>query len=146
MCEAPSGPFRQIGPVPFSTGTAQPPAPLVFDYGVALTRCLDKPDLLQQIVEFFFNDADTLLPQMRAALEKGDLVEVGRLGHRMKGTLVHLGAEAAIAAARRVEQFMLHAGQQAAAEEAVGAFRRECEVLIQAVSPHRSTAPSAERL
>ena len=49
---------------------------------------------------------------MRAALQKGDLVEVGRLGHRLKGTIAHIGAEAAREAAERVERFMLHAANK----------------------------------
>ena len=58
----------------------------VFDPELALKRCLNKPDLLQEMIGFFFKDADNFLPQMRAALQKGDLAEVGRLGHRLKGT------------------------------------------------------------
>ena len=77
------------------------------------------------MIGFFFKDADKLLPQMRAALQTGDLTEVGRLGHRMKGSLVHLGAVAARQAAQQVERFMLYAGEQAEADEAVMAFERE---------------------
>ena len=82
-----------------------PPAAAVFDPELALKRCLNKPDLLQEMIAFFFKDADNFLPQMRAALQKGDLAEVGRLGHRLKGTVTHIGAEAAREAALRVEQF-----------------------------------------
>ena len=42
------------------------------------------------MIQCFFDEVDNLLPKMRAALEKGDLEEVGRLGHRMKGTVVYL--------------------------------------------------------
>ena len=42
--------------------------------------------MVREMIECFFEEVDSLLPQMRAALQKGDLVEVGRLGHRMKGT------------------------------------------------------------
>ena len=91
------------------------------------------------MIGFFFKDADSLLPQMRAALQKGDLAEVGRLGHRLKGSIVHVGAEAAREAASRVERFMLHAGEQAEAEEAVTAFERECEVLRVALTEYQAT-------
>jgi CheY-like chemotaxis protein len=125
--------------------TSSPPEPTsprtaaVFDPELALKRCLDKPDLLQEMISFFFKDADSLLPQMRAALEKGDLVEVGRLGHRLKGTVTHVGAAAAREASLRVERFMLHAGEQAEAEEAVRALERECEVLRAALTEYQST-------
>ena len=72
------------------TEPMSPPAAAVFDPELALKRCLNKRDLLRQMIAFFFKDADNFLPQMRAALQKGDLVEVGRLGHRLKGTVAHV--------------------------------------------------------
>ena len=61
--------------------------------------------MVWEMIQFFFDEVDKLFLQMRAALEKGDLMEVGRLGHRMKGTVVYLGAEPAKQAALRVERF-----------------------------------------
>ena len=121
------------------TEPTSPLASAVFDPELALKRCLNKPDLLQEMIGFFFTDSDGLLPQMRAALQKGDLAEVGRLGHRLKGTVTHVGAEAAREAALSVEGFMLHAGEQAEAEEAVSAFERECEVLRAALTEYQAT-------
>ena len=48
--------------------------------------------MLREMIQCFCEELHSVFPQMRAALEKGDLVEVGRLGHRMKGTVVYLGA------------------------------------------------------
>ena len=76
---------------------------------------------------------------MRAAVEKGDLKEVGRLGHRLKGTLGHIAAESAREAAERVEHFLLHAGEQADAEEAVRAFEQECETLRAVLIEYQAT-------
>ena len=121
-------------------GPSIPPAAAVFDPELALKRCLNKPNLLQEMIAFFFQDTDSLLPQIRTALQKGDLVEVGRLGHRMKGTVIHVGAEAATEAATRVEHFMMHAGEPPEAEEAVRALERECEVLKAALTEHQATA------
>ncbi len=115
------------------------PATTVFEPVIALKRCFNKQDLLREMIAYFFKDADNLRPQMRAALQKGDLTEVGRLGHRMKGTLVHLGAVAASEAVQRVERFMLYAGEQAEAEDAVSAFERECEVLRAVLTEYRAT-------
>ena len=67
---------------------------LVFNPEEALTRCFNSQDMVREMIQCFFDEVDNLFPQMRAALEKGDLVEVGRLGHRMKGTVVYLGARA----------------------------------------------------
>jgi HPt (histidine-containing phosphotransfer) domain-containing protein len=91
------------------------------------------------MIAFFFQDADTLLPQLRAALQNGDLTEVGRLGHRLKGTLSHIAADSASEAAERVEGFLLHAGEHAEAEEAVHALVRECEVLRAVLTEYLAT-------
>ena len=116
---------------------ALPAAATVFDPAVALEKCLNNRQLLGQIINFFFKDADTLLPRIHAALQAGDLREVGRLGHRLKGTLLHLGAEPAKEAARRVEQLMLHGGKPAEGRSRHGTQYRQCDRLKQALAPHR---------
>jgi hypothetical protein len=80
---------------------------------------------------------------MRAALQKGDLEEVGHLGHRMKGTVVYLGAQPAKEAALRVERFCKSSGGTASeAEEAINAFEHECIALKAALSRHPLAAES----
>jgi HPt (histidine-containing phosphotransfer) domain-containing protein len=116
------------------TDRVSSPAAAIFDPELALKQCLNKPDLLQQMIAFFFKDADNYLPQMRVALAKGDLPEVGRLGHQLKGTLGHIAAEQAREAAERVEHYLLHAGEQAEAGEAVRALEYQCEVLKMALT------------
>ena len=114
---------------------------VVFDPEVALARCCDSQDLLRDMIQCFFDDVENLFPQMRAALEKGDLVEVGRLGHRMKGTLVYLGARPAEEAALGVERFCnSNGGTPAEAEEAVNALEHECLALES--RPGRASAGS----
>ena len=77
-----------------SARTSQLESP-VFDVQAALNRCLGTPDLLAQMIGFFLNDVDILLPQIRAALQQSDLAEVGRLAHKLKNTMTHLAAERA---------------------------------------------------
>ena len=77
------------------TQSADSSVAAIFDPAAALKRCLGKHDLLAQMIQFFFDDIDKLLPQIRIAAEQGDLTEVGRLGHRLKGTITHLAAESA---------------------------------------------------
>ena len=120
--------------------TAEPAPSAVFDPELALKRCFNKPKIVREMIAGFFAEAASLLPQMRAALEEGALQEVGRLGHRLKGTIVHLGAEAAEEAALRVEQFHLSGGEAAEAEEAVNALEYQCEVLKAALTEHPLTA------
>ena len=92
------------------------------------------------MIQCFFQEQGDLLPQMRTALERGDLEEVGRLGHRMKGTVVYLGAQAAKEAALRVERFCKSSGGTAEeaeeAEEAIDELERACQALAAALQPH----------
>ena len=64
--------------------------PPVFNPEEALTRCFNSANMVREMAQCFQDEVTNLFPQMRAALEKGDLVEVGRLGHRIKGTVVYL--------------------------------------------------------
>jgi hypothetical protein len=93
--------------------------------------------MVREMILCFFDEVDKSFPQMRAALEKGDLVEVGLLGHRMKVTVVYLGAEPAKQATLRVERFCKSGGGTASkAEEAVNALDHECILLKAALKAH----------
>jgi PAS domain S-box-containing protein len=115
------------------------PAVVVFNPELALARCFNSQNMVREMVQSFLDEADNSLPQMRAALEKGELVEVGRLGHRMKGTLVYIGAEPAKEAVRRVERLCQPGdGAPADAEEAVNALQQECEALRAALVAYQA--------
>jgi two-component system sensor histidine kinase/response regulator len=117
----------------------------VFDPEEAITRCFNSRDMAREMIQCFFDEVDILFPQMRAALEKGDLVEVGRLGHRMKGTVVYLGAEPAKHAALGVERFCKSCGGTSAeAEDAVNALEHECAVLKAALTGHPLAAETTQ--
>ena len=120
--------------------TAATPAAVVFDPELALSRCCDSQNMVREMIECFWDDVDNMLPQMRVSLEKGDLLEIGRLGHRMKGTLVYLGAIPAEGAALRVERFCKSSGgTPSEAEEAINTLEQECLVLKAALSEHPLT-------
>jgi HPt (histidine-containing phosphotransfer) domain-containing protein len=93
--------------------------------------------MVREMIQCYCDEVDNLFPQMRAAVDKGDLVELGRLGHRMKGTVVYLGAQSALEAALCVERFY-HAGDgtPSEAEEAINALERECLALRTALVKH----------
>lgn len=118
-----------------------PPSAVVFDPELALSRCADSPEMVRKMIQYFFDEVDNLLPQMRGSLAQGNLVEVGRRGHRMKGTVSYLAAEPATRAAQRVEQFCeFIGGTPADAEEAINTLQRECLVLKAALTKHLRTA------
>ena len=98
--------------------------------------------MVREMIQCFLDEVDNLFPQMRAALEKGDLVEVGRLGHRMKGTVVYLGADRAKQAALRVESFERYGCRTNEAEEAIGILEQECKLLAEALTEYRASSGS----
>jgi HPt (histidine-containing phosphotransfer) domain-containing protein len=110
----------------------------VFNEHDALERCFRSRKMLQQMIQCFFKDFDTLLPRLRAAAQAGDLTEVGRLGHRLKGTVVYLGADSAVEAAVAVERFERFPGKPAEAKAAVTEFAAACEALKAALVELRS--------
>jgi HPt (histidine-containing phosphotransfer) domain-containing protein len=125
--------------------TANTTTAVLFDPGEALTQCCNSPEMLREMILCFFDDVNEVLPQMRAALAKGDLVEVGRLGHRLKGTLVYLGAEPAKEAALGVERFSTSIGETAsAAEEAINTLEHECIALKAVLSEHPLAAEPSQ--
>ncbi|MEJ2081945.1 MAG: ATP-binding protein [Acidobacteriota bacterium] len=116
----------------------------VFDPEEALARCYGRQEMLRDMIQFFFVERESLFPQMWAALEKGELGEVGRLGHRLKGTLVYLGARPAVQAALRVERLAkLDNGTESESGEAIQALEHESLVLKEALSAHSLTGSPA---
>ncbi len=101
----------------------------VFDEAAAIRLCFGRQEMFQTMVRSFFDDVDKLLPEMRAALARGDLTRLGELGHRLKGTVAYLGARRATAAALRVEQLGRQGGRASDAEEVVDLLYSECDAL-----------------
>ena len=82
------------------SGDPQP----IFDHVEAIRQCQGKQHLFQEVVGFFFDDVDPLLERIRQASQRGDTAELAAAAHRLKGTLVYLGAAPALDAVRRVER------------------------------------------
>jgi CheY-like chemotaxis protein/HPt (histidine-containing phosphotransfer) domain-containing protein len=118
---------------------------VIFNPEEALSRCFNSRDMVREMIQCFFDEVDNVFPQMRAALEKGELVEVGRLGHRMKGTVVYLGAQPAKEAALCVERFCNSSlGTPSEAHQAINALEHECLMLKAALSAHPLAAEAKE--
>jgi PAS domain S-box-containing protein len=115
------------------------PCPLapIFNPEEAIARCFNSKKMAREMIQCFHDEVAELFPQMRGALEQGDLVQVGQLGHRLKGTIVYLGAEPAKRAAVNVERFHKSGvGTPAEAAEAIDALQRECAALKAALTGH----------
>jgi PAS domain S-box-containing protein len=112
----------------------------VFNLDEAVKRCFRKYELFQDMVGCLFDESDSLLEQMRAALKSGDAEELGRTAHRLKGTVVFLGAPPAADATMRVEQMGL-SGELGNAAKAIDQLQIQIQLLKDALAPHRKTPP-----
>jgi len=107
----------------------------LFDRDLALMRCSNRPDIIREMARCFREDVENLFPRMRSALAQGNLAEIGRICHRMKTTLIYLGAQPALDAAERAEQCALGGnGPPPDIEAIITAFEQECLALKSALS------------
>jgi signal transduction histidine kinase/CheY-like chemotaxis protein/HPt (histidine-containing phosphotransfer) domain-containing protein len=136
---AASEPLRRAESPSSELAPCSSPSSLVFDRDLAMKRCTGSEEIFESMAKCFSDECRTLFPELQAALVNGDLAELSRLGHRLKGTLVYLGAEPATKAATAVEQ--LRRDDRAAAREAVAALQRECDALVAALAIQPETAP-----
>ena len=107
-----------------------------FDLEATLERLGGHYDLFRDIVGFFFRDTPALVLELRAALDTGDLSCVAKSAHRLKGTVLYLGAQPAILAASRVEA----AGESrnlAEAAAALAQLEEEVARLEKTLAPYR---------
>ena len=110
-----------------------------FNLDQALMRLGDESGLLREMVGFFFLDGLKLLAEIQAAAAAGDAAALETKAHRLKGTVVYLGADAAIEAIARVEA-LGHAGDLPGAAEAIHLLETEVLRLADALRPHRPPA------
>lgn len=109
----------------------------IFNPDEALSRCYNSEKMLQEMIQCFLKEMDGLLLTMRSALNQGDLMEVGRLGHYLKGTVAYLAAEPAREATLKVERFCKSDdGTPAEAKEAIDTLERECMALRGALAAY----------
>lgn len=134
---------------PGSDGSSVDGAAVVFNAEEAVSLCFNSRDMAREMIQYFLVEVDNLFPLMRTALQKGDLAEVGKLGHRMKGTVAYLGARPAKEATERIERLCKSSGKRlgkaeaaAEAENAVLALERECMTLKAAIVQHPLAAES----
>jgi HPt (histidine-containing phosphotransfer) domain-containing protein len=107
----------------------------IFDADAALKRCFGKRETLEEMVNVFPTESTELLSQMRRALSNGDISETGRAAHRLRGTVVFLGAQPAADAALEVEQAS-KSGDLAAVAKAIVSLEHQVELLRKVLAAH----------
>lgn len=105
----------------------------VFDLAATLSRVEGDRKLLREIIGLFSVQSQQLLPQIRAASERGDGRSLERAAHKLKGSMGCFGAGLSVEAALRLEN-MGHSGEFAHAKQACTTLEYEVGRLLQALT------------
>ncbi len=125
---------------PEETGTAASPNAVganepAFDLEESLGYVDGDRELLEEMIELFFAQADQTLPQLRAASERREHQALGHQAHKLAGSMVGFGAKAAVESARQLEAAS-HAADAAAIDAALHELIREVTRLREALAAY----------
>ncbi len=76
----------------------------ILDHAAALHHCDGDVELLHEVAALFLDDCPRRLADLRDAGERQDAKALENAAHSLKGSAGNFGAEAAVAAAERLEQ------------------------------------------
>lgn len=105
--------------------------PLI-DMRAALKRTGNDIEILNDMVNYFFEDASNLVRDVRERSEKGDAEETARAAHSLKGLCANFNAHSATQAARTVEDIG-HSGDLSNVAEAIKILETELTELTEAL-------------
>jgi CheY-like chemotaxis protein/HPt (histidine-containing phosphotransfer) domain-containing protein len=115
------------------------------DDAAVLARVGGNRDTLRGLIEVFYQDCNTLMAELHAALRAADAAKVRAGAHTIKGMVGFFGAAHATAAADRLER----AGERdelAGATELYGALARDLEALGDALGAYAAAPPAGWHL
>ena len=115
------------------------PALSPFDLDEAVGRLGGELGLFREMVGFFFCDGLKLLPEIQAAAGAGDARTVEHKAHRLKGTVLYLGATVATEAVAAVE-VLGRSRDLTGAAPAIRLMEAEVARLAEALRPYRPAA------
>ena len=105
------------------------PKPSFWQWGIALERVDGDEALLRELVQIFLEESPKQLASLEQAIETGNLDEIERISHSLKGELGYLGLVGAAEKAKELEQL---AGQGGSAP--LGDLFRSFKAEVSAVS------------
>lgn len=114
-----------------STETPSSPARLI-DFDQMRSACDGNMDLLRELMEMYFGQADDLLPKLRTAVEKGAVADVDYLAHKLAGSSLACGLSAIVPPLRQMEHGA-KAGHLNGADDALAEAVAAFELLRRAV-------------
>jgi signal transduction histidine kinase/DNA-binding response OmpR family regulator len=120
--------FDALAAVVGAEPARSPDASPAFNLDAALSAVQGDRDLLVELVQLFEEDSPQRLAALRQAVGARDAAAIALQAHALKGPLGMLGAEAAAAAARRLEQ-MGRSGELDGCADACATLQREVDRL-----------------
>ncbi len=109
----------------------------VFDFDAALASLGGEMAIFREMAAFFFRDGLNLLTEIPAAAMAGQATVVEKKAHRLKGTVLYLGAGTAVKAIARVE-VLARSGDLSDIVPAIRAMEAEVMRLAEALRCHRA--------
>ncbi len=122
-------PFAKGIPVTTETTTSGE----LFDRSMLLERVEGDHELLNELIQLYVEDAPGLLAAMRDALERGNMPDLERSAHSMKGAAGNLCAQSTSAAAAQLEH-NAKAGDLAGAKESLESLEIIVERLVRSLA------------
>jgi HPt (histidine-containing phosphotransfer) domain-containing protein len=111
-----------------------------FNLDEAIVRLDCEPGLFREMIGFFFEDGPKLLAEIQTAVGAGDAIAIEKKAHRLKGTVLYLGADSTNEAVSRVEA-LGRVGDLKGAAEAIRALEAEMTRLAEALRPFGPAPP-----
>jgi CheY-like chemotaxis protein len=81
----------------------EPPGEQILNFAALLERLEGDRSLAAVLAKLFLDEAAPLMDRVRTSLQQGDLDAMGKALHRLRGTLITIGAERAAVPALRLE-------------------------------------------
>jgi len=107
----------------------------VFDLHQAMERCFGDRAFFEQMAGYFLCEWEKAIHDMKTARDRHDASSLDHLAHRLRGTLVYLGAQPAANAAHKVEE-LSRANDLVAAERGIDQLEQQVVLLKTALAPH----------
>ncbi len=108
------------------------PDPEIFDREGIMERVLGDEELAKELINSFLEDTPAQLKNLKAMIEAGDVSDVERLAHSIKGASANLGGEVLRSAAYGVEK-AAKAGNLDSARELMPELERQFGLLREAM-------------
>src|SRR5262249_41720825 len=109
----------------------------------AMERCCGQQELLQEMTDGFSKDVEKVLRDLDSAVARGDAAGLAAPAHRLKSTVLYLGARPLLAAILRIEQIG-HSGDLRGSAEAFGELQRQVERLKPELCTHHESQTTAD--